>query len=65
MEVKEAVEEITSKFKWWATSCDKIDHDWNRITARNILRGTAKKKTIETFLNKFGYEIKTNVIKIK
>ncbi len=65
MEVKEAVEEITSKFKWWATSCDKKDHDWNRITARNILRGTAKKKTIETFLNKFGYEIKTNVTKIK
>lgn len=65
MEVKEAVEKITSNFKWWATSEVKKDQDWNRITAHNILKGTAKQKTIETFLNKFGYEIKTNVTKIK
>ena len=65
MEIKQAVEQITKENKWYAVSEDESTQIWLMITAPRILRGTSKKQTIEKFLKYFGYEIKTNVTKIK
>lgn len=55
MTEKEAIEEITSELKWYIGVMPQS-------TASNFLqsyrRGMAKKKTINKFLRKFGYEIK-------
>lgn len=51
----EAIKEITSKLKWYAGEIPQS-------TASNFLqsyrKGMAKKKTIDKFLRKFGYELK-------
>lgn len=55
MTEKEAIEEITSELKWYIGVMPQS-------TASNFLqsyrKGMAKKKTINKFLRKFGYEIK-------
>lgn len=65
MEIKEALEEITRKNKWFAISQDENEQLWLITTAKRIKNGTSKQQTISKFLNKFGYEIKTNVIKAR
>lgn len=62
MTINQAIQEIQSEHKWWASE-HKKEETWNRITANNILLGTAKQATIKKFLNKFGYEIEINVRK--
>lgn len=61
MTVIQAVKEIKKVHKWYAITESEKDQVLLRMTALNILKGTAKQKTIETFLNRFGYEITTNV----
>lgn len=55
MTEKEAIEEITSELKWYIGVMPQS-------TASNFIqsyrKGMAKKKTINKFLRKFGYEIK-------
>lgn len=55
MSEKEAIEEITSELKFYAGVIPQS-------TASNFLqsyrKGMAKKKTINNFLNKFGYKLK-------
>lgn len=55
MTEQEAIEEITSELKWYIGVMPQS-------TASNFIqsyrRGMAKKKTINKFLRKFGYEIK-------
>lgn len=65
MEIKQAVEQIIKENKWYAVSEDEKTQIWLMTTAPRILKGTSKKETIEKFLKHFGYEIKTNVTKIK
>ena len=56
MTEKQAIEQITSECKFYIGVM-------NQSTASNFLasyrKGMAKKKTINEFLRKFGYEIKT------
>ena len=65
MEIKEVINQITSVPKWYALDSDDKLQVWLINTARRIKNGTSKRKTTEKFLKYFGYEIKTNVTKIK
>lgn len=65
MTIQEAIREIKKVYKWYAITESEKDQVLLRMTASNILKGTAKQSTIETFLNKFGYEIYTTVTKRK
>lgn len=55
MTEQEAIEEITSELKWYIGVMPQS-------TASNFIqsyrKGMAKKKTIDKFLNKFGYKLK-------
>lgn len=65
MTIQQAVKEIKKVYKWYAITESEKDQVLLRMTASNIIKGTAKQSTIETFLNKFGYEITTDVRKSK
>ena len=60
--IKELVTQIRSERKWYAITDDEKDRVWLINTSNRILKGTAKKNTIEKFLSKFGYSIEFKTI---
>lgn len=65
MTIEEAINEIRSTYKWYAIDVDDNKQKANCITARCILKGTAKQKRTREFFEKFGYEVVTTVRKIE
>lgn len=67
MTVQEAMNEITTKFKWYVifknnkSRLKKESH--LRVTALRILNGTAKTASMKVFFKHFGYEYTSVVTK--
>lgn len=65
MTPKEALQEITSKPKWYVVwDGDKRDSHKEstlRVTALRIFNGTAESVAMRTFFEKFGYELEINI----
>lgn len=64
MTPKEALNEITSKRKWYAVcGNDRRGESTYRVMALRIHNGTAESSSMRRFFEKFGYELKIEITK--